>query len=278
MEWDGSMYVDGMLPFGLHSAPNIFNAVADALEWCLAKQGVTHVYHYLDDFLVIGSPCSDECKANLHTLQVTCKRLGVPLASEKQEGPATTLTFLRIVIDTVHGELRLPADKLQRLLTSVNTWLTRKFCTRRDLESLIGTLQHACKVIKPGQSFLRKAIALLSVTEHRHYHIRLHTDFRSDMMRWKVFASHWNGTAVLVCSGSPDVTITSDTSGTWGCGAWCQQKWFQLQWPDIIQNKHIARAHHNCNLYMGQGAQRKACFVKLRQLSGRTYLSPKQVM
>ena len=209
---------------------------------------------------------------------MTCKRLGVPLASEKQEGLATTLTFLRIVIDTVRGELRLPADKLQRLLTSVNTWLTRKFCTRRDLESLIGTLQHACKVIKPGQSFLRKAIALLSVTEHCHYHIRLHTDFRSDMMRWKVFASHWNGTAVLVRSGSPDVTITSDTSGTWGCGAWCQQRWFQLQWPDIIQNKHIAHAHHNCNLHIGQGAQRKACFVKLRQLSGRTYLFSKQVM
>ena len=32
MQWYGQVYVDGMLPFGLRSAPKIFNAVADALE------------------------------------------------------------------------------------------------------------------------------------------------------------------------------------------------------------------------------------------------------
>ena len=30
MQWQGKVYVDGMLPFGLRSAPKIFNAVADA--------------------------------------------------------------------------------------------------------------------------------------------------------------------------------------------------------------------------------------------------------
>ena len=240
MQWEGLAYVDGMLPFGLRSAPKIFNAVADALEWCIAKQGVTHIFHYLDDFLVMGPPQSDACKANLHTLQTVCARLGVPLAPEKQEGPTTTLTFLGIVIDTVRGELRLPADKLQRLLSAVDMWLSKKACTRRELESLIGTLQHACKVIKPGRSFLRRAIALLSVAKRRHHHIRLNADFRSDMMWWKVFASHWNATAVIIQKGPPDVAITSDASGIWGCGAWCQQRWFQLQWVEFIQKKHIA--------------------------------------
>ena len=35
-QWRGALYIDGMLPFGLHSAPIIFNAVADALEWIFA--------------------------------------------------------------------------------------------------------------------------------------------------------------------------------------------------------------------------------------------------
>lgn len=35
MEWDSYVYVDGMLPFGLRSAPIIFTAIADALEWCI---------------------------------------------------------------------------------------------------------------------------------------------------------------------------------------------------------------------------------------------------
>jgi hypothetical protein len=65
------MYVDRMLLFGLRSTPKIFNAVADALEWCITKQGVTHIFHYLDDFLVMGPPQSDACKANLHILSST---------------------------------------------------------------------------------------------------------------------------------------------------------------------------------------------------------------
>ena len=32
MMWDGHYYVDGVLPFGLRSAPKIFNALANALQ------------------------------------------------------------------------------------------------------------------------------------------------------------------------------------------------------------------------------------------------------
>ena len=33
VKWEDQVYVDPMLPFGLRSAPKIFNAVADALIW-----------------------------------------------------------------------------------------------------------------------------------------------------------------------------------------------------------------------------------------------------
>ena len=48
VEWKGVQYVDARLPFGLRSAPIIFTAVADALEWCIRRQGVTDIDHYLD--------------------------------------------------------------------------------------------------------------------------------------------------------------------------------------------------------------------------------------
>ena len=54
MTWKGMVYVDGMLPFGLQSAPKIFNAIADALEWCAKKEGVRYIFHYLDDFAIVG--------------------------------------------------------------------------------------------------------------------------------------------------------------------------------------------------------------------------------
>ena len=33
MSWRGGVFIDTVLSFSLRSAPNIFNAVADALEW-----------------------------------------------------------------------------------------------------------------------------------------------------------------------------------------------------------------------------------------------------
>ena len=56
MSWEGQTYVDPMLPFGLRSAPKIFIAIADALNWYLQWRGIPEVYHYLDDFIIIAPP------------------------------------------------------------------------------------------------------------------------------------------------------------------------------------------------------------------------------
>ena len=56
--WEGLLYVDPMLPFGLRSAHQIFNAVADTIQWHLEQEEVDHVDHYLDDFIVLGAPRS----------------------------------------------------------------------------------------------------------------------------------------------------------------------------------------------------------------------------
>ena len=240
MMWKNLVYVDGMLPFGLRSAPKIFNAVGDALEWCIHKQGVASVYHYLDDFVVIGPPGSSVCQEYLHILETECAYLGVPLAPEKREGPSPVITFLGITIDILQCQLRLPDDKLQRLQRLVTEWLSRRTCTRRELESLIGVLQHPCKVVRPGQSFLRRAISLLSIAKKPH-HIWLNHEFRSDLMWWKVFSANWNGAALLIApSAKCPVSLTSDASGSWGCGAWCGSTWFQLQWDQSLISKQIA--------------------------------------
>ena len=61
MQWEGKVYVDPMLPFGLLSAQNIFNAVADALAWHLHRVGIPHIRHYLDDFIIVAPPDLPDC-------------------------------------------------------------------------------------------------------------------------------------------------------------------------------------------------------------------------
>ena len=119
MTWEEKVCIDAMLPFGIRSAPKIFNAVADALEWFMIKEGVSIIYYYLDDFTILGLPSSEECDMNLHIFKSICEDLGVPLAAEMQASSSTCIKFLGIIIDTVKQELRLPRDKLDRLLRAV---------------------------------------------------------------------------------------------------------------------------------------------------------------
>ena len=226
IEWKGSCYCDGMLPFGLRSAPKVFTAVADALEWCIRREGVERVFHYLDDFIIVALPLSDQCQIDLNTLKRVCSWLGVPLAAHKREGPSMKLTFLGIEIDTIRGTLRLPVDKLECLISILAEWGDKKVCTRRELESLVGLLNHACKVVYSGRSFLRRMINLLAATDRSRsskpfHHVRLSREFRADLAWWRTFISPWNGVGLLHrFEAEPDFEFTSDASGTWGCGAW----------------------------------------------------------
>ena len=49
--WRGRIFMGTTLPFGLHSAPTIFMAVADSLAWAIRCNWVMYFIHYLDDFL-----------------------------------------------------------------------------------------------------------------------------------------------------------------------------------------------------------------------------------
>ena len=67
--WQSQYYVDLYLPFGLRSAPFLFNLLSEALEWILKNNyGLKHVLHILDDFF-IAEPSRLQCVVpeNIHT-------------------------------------------------------------------------------------------------------------------------------------------------------------------------------------------------------------------
>ena len=70
-----------------------------------------------------------------------CAFLGILVAEHKRDGPTTCFTFLGIEVDTIAGQLRLPADKLDRLQTLLREWGDRKVCQWRELESLVTHVQ-----------------------------------------------------------------------------------------------------------------------------------------
>ncbi len=161
-----------------------------------------------------------------------CEELSVPLALEK-----SCIEFLGIEIDTTAGVLRLPQEKLDRLQTTLRQWARCKACRRKELESIIGVLQHTATVVRPGRSFMGRMIDLLRFRRRKHRFIRLNRQFRAG--GW---CSRGSGTAWPSFVHPPlhFVEFASDASGTWGCGAWYHSKWLQLRWPQSSDERHIS--------------------------------------
>ena len=162
MYWERRYYYDKVLPFGLRSAPFLFNQLSDAVEWILQRRClISFVCHILDDFLIIEPAPHREshespCEQSLTFMLLTFKTLGIPVAPGKTQGPPTVLEIMGITLDTIRMEARLPPDKIDHLRAILDLFEHRRSCTLKELQSLISTLNFACKVI------LRRTLGLIS--------------------------------------------------------------------------------------------------------------------
>ena len=196
--------------------------------------GVQFIIHYLDDFSLVDAPGLNQCAKAVTLFLRLLDKLGVPVAWDKLEGPTPKLTFLGFELDSLAWEIRFPTEKLKELQDLVKKWADRRSCTRWELESLVGRLAHASRVIKPGKTCMRWLFELLAGTRRAHHHIRLNVSFRSDLLWWSTFMESWNG-VTLLSEGDPSsqTEIWTDASVSYGCGAISTHlcRWLQLQWP-----------------------------------------------
>ena len=123
--------------------------------------------------------------------------MGKPLAPNKLEGPTTRLTFLGIFIDSSCMETSLPNDKLQELLSEPQSWYSRNKCLKRELLSLTGKLNFACRIIPAGRIFLRRLIDLSTSARLPHHHVTMNRESRLDITWWLQFLPTWNGRDII---------------------------------------------------------------------------------
>ncbi|MGB9152461.1 MAG: reverse transcriptase domain-containing protein, partial [Alphaproteobacteria bacterium] len=235
LHWEGKFYFDKTLPFGLSSSCAIWERYATAAEWAvLHNTSVRRLCHYIDDFLLISD--KKAAASELKQLLDLFRRLGLPVSMEKLEGPVTSLIFLGIQVDSLSMTASLSSDRLKQLQEQAEVWATRSSCTRRELQSWVGLLSFAAKVVRPGRTFTRHAFTLLSATHHmrKGARISLSSGFTSDMRWWRDFLPRWNGVGLLydvAWSSSATLQLWTDAS-TLGYGAVFQRQWFSCAWSD----------------------------------------------
>ena len=157
------------------------------------------------------------------------KTIGIPIADGETQGPSQALEFMGILLDTSKMQARLPSDKIEKLNACLKDFEQRKSCTLKELQSLIGTLNFACKVVPPGRPFLQRMIALTRNVLKPHHHMRLNAGFFQDLQMWKKFISHWNGANFFSSStwhDSNTLDLHTDPLGALGYERIYGNKWF----------------------------------------------------
>lgn len=90
--------------------------------------------------------------------------------------------------------------------------MDKKHCLKRELQSLVGKLQHACKVVRLGRSFLHRMFNLLKGTAKKHHFILLNAAFRVfGKLEWHFHAAG---------SGIAGPTSSSCHRHIWGNREW----------------------------------------------------------
>ena len=188
------------------------------------------------------SQSESECRSYLHTFQTVADFVGIPVKHSKTVQPATCVTIHGIEVDTNMMQARFPQDKLDNEVALLRSFSRRKKVTLRQLQSLIGVLSFACKVIVPGRPFLRRLINLTMGVNKPSVHIRLNNEARLDLAAWLIFLESFNGISILrnvQWLSSEKLELFTDASNLGFAGV-LQGKLFQGRWPLSWLDKHIS--------------------------------------
>lgn len=241
---EGSYFYDACLPMGCSISCYFFELFSSFLEWVVRYETASRcIIHYLDDFLFVSPGGSDSCQFLLDTFKFFMQKFGVPLSLEKTEGPVTVLSFLGIEIDSVHMVFCLPEDKLVKLLGLVDGFCAVRKVTLRQMQSLLGLLVFACRIMPMGRVFSRRLSLATRGASRPEHRIRLTRPLKADLLVWRTFLHSYNGRS---CCQSPevssdDIQLFTDAAGSKGFGAILGSEWCSGEWPLSWQKNGLCR-------------------------------------
>ena len=233
VKWQSKFYFAVRLTFGCRSSPHLFNLLSEALCWIMLNIcRLPFVLHLLDDFLLIDFPSNQT--SVLDTLKRVFSEIGVPLSEEKTEGPVTAIEFLGIRLDSDRMQASLPDEKLQRIRSFLNAFITSAGITKREMLSLLGHLNFAMRIIPQGRSFISRLLDLAHSAPKLNDVIHLNEGCMSDLKFWSFLIANWNGISFFyndTPESSDSLELFTDAAPSVGFGGFFQGQWFAGRWP-----------------------------------------------
>ena len=162
--------------------------------------------------------------------------LSLSVSAKKLVPPSTRVTCLGIVVDTMEFTVSIPVEKFQVVKTLCHQWSTKQTCTKRELQSLLGSLLYVAKCIKYARYFLNRMLSLLRTNSHAKF-IKITTEFKKDLNWFQKFLIVYNGISFF--NYTPTKTVHLDSCPS-GLGAIFDNQVYAMLLPDSWHDQNIA--------------------------------------
>lgn len=231
--------VDTRLMMGASRSPSIFHRLSQCVKRCMMRRGY-QVIAYLDDFLIVAED-HDTCLSGQHVLIGLLRAMGFAIAWAKVDGPAQSIVFLGVELNTVLFSVGLPEDKIKDFSQLLLKFKNMKRASLKQLQTLAGKLNWASQVIKCGRSYLRRVLDVMAPLQRNNHKARLSDPFRQDIEWWLSVLQVFPGKLLL---HKPVVHVINIDACTEGGGFIWGQDWGYVHWK--LDEPRVTNWHINC--------------------------------
>lgn len=236
VHWNDSFYIDHNAPFGATSSGGIFGRIADAKTAILTQVKIGPSKNWVDDFVFFRLPISSDptndfpvFTYSLSDIYSLGDRLGWPWKRSKTRPFNAQFKYLGFVWDLTTKTVQIPSDKKLRYLSKLEPWIHGRKFSRKDAESVLGTLVHCSLAIPDGRSRL-PAISRF-VTSFNHVSSPFvcktpGTGVLADIDWWRTHLSaDFCGSVIARPPPTSAVEFWVDASSSWGIGVVFNGEW-----------------------------------------------------
>jgi len=234
--WENQFYKETCLPFGLRTAPFIFNLFAEGFHWILQSYlNWEFLAHYLDDFINViphDLATPDYLAQQAQDYTILTDLLGIP-RNDKKDDLGQEVNVLGYLIDTNKMEARLPIDKLERARQAAAKAVTSGSISLADMQSLAGFLSFCSPVVRLGWIFMRRIWTFIASYpgSSKFAKRRIPSGVLEDLGWWKQLLPDFNGVLFFETDTRETISLYTDASNIGLGGFWYSDR---IWWTEAI--------------------------------------------
>ena len=218
--------------FGLRHSGWAGQSITSAVTWIHRRQGFHfdgapfRSLNYSDD--LAGVEPIERAQVSFQAMGDLLVSLGLDEAAAKASGPETKMEYLGVEFNSITFTKTVPPAKMAQMKDTLFTWLNKKTCTKRQLQSLCGQLLWVARCVQHSRCFISRLLAGLKTLGEQHHKMTLTPEMLLDILWWYTYIKEYNGVSFMINPLNATIKYAGDACKKGGGAYFGSEYWSRL--------------------------------------------------